>query len=97
MASLPTIAGLFYLLKHVLWDTTNGTKPSIRQFLKGGPRLNTSLRVSFLRIINISASNAFPLSVRFAHFQITPAMISLVSGLTRINVPLELSKLEIRI
>jgi hypothetical protein len=55
------------------------------------------LRVSFLRIINISASNAFPFSVRFAHFQITPAMIRLVSGLTRINVPLELSKREIRI
>ena len=49
---------LLYLLEHILAYTTDRAEPVIRQCLKGSAGSNTTVRITLLRIVDISARAA---------------------------------------
>ena len=53
---------LTYFLEHVFTYTANRATPVIRKILKGSSRFDATVRITFFRVINITAGTALILS-----------------------------------
>ena len=51
---------ILYLFKHIFWGAARRTNPTVRQFFKGSIWRDIPIRITFLRIVDITADHTSP-------------------------------------